>query len=145
MKINIKFCKIYVPFKICVQIVYVWWMWFKLTLITLLWFSKRHLGHVALDFKIYNTPIQSVACMHKKRFLVYIHNFVKLGTQSGHVLKSEYLLVLPRYIDMVIYIVTWRYIMIWYKDKALSILYLVIRNTEILPELGCWSSINALH
>ena len=56
----------------------------------LLWFSKQHLGHVALDFKTYNTPIQSVACIHKKRFPVYIHNFVKFGTQSGHVLKSEY-------------------------------------------------------
>ena len=32
--------------------------------------------------------------------------------------------------------------MIWYKDKTLSILYLVIRNTKILPKLGCWSSIN---
>ena len=56
----------------------------------LLWFSKQHLGHVALDFKTYNTPIQSVACIHKKCFPVYIHNFVKFGTQSGHVLKSEY-------------------------------------------------------
>ena len=56
----------------------------------LLWFSKQHLGHVALDFKTYNTPIQSLACIHKKRFPVYIHNFVKFGTQSGHVLKSEY-------------------------------------------------------
>ena len=35
--------------------------------------------------------------------------------------------------------------MILCKDKALLILYLVIRNTEILPELGCWSSINTLH
>ena len=51
-------------------------------------------------------------------------------------------LVPPQYIDIVIYIVTQRYIVIWYKDKTLSILYLVIRNTEILPELGCWSSIH---
>ena len=45
-------------------------------------------------------------------------------------------LVLPQYINIVIYIVTWKYIVLW---------TLYYRYREILHEPRCWSSINTLH
>ena len=39
----------------------------------------------------------------------------------------------------ILYIVTFSNIMILYKNKSLLIVYLVIRNTELLPELDFMS------
>ena len=82
-------------------------------------------------------------CMHTHTHThthTHAHRHTHTDTQT-----YTHTLVLPWYIIIVIYIVTWRYIVIWYEDKTLSILYVVIRNTEALPELGCWSSINTFH
>jgi len=59
-----------------------------------------------------------------------------------HVCVTVLYLVLPRYINIVIYVMTCSYIVICHKQKSLSILYLLIRNTEIhclLHRLGYWA------
>ena len=48
-------------------------------------------------------------------------------------------LVLPRYINI------YRDMKVYREDKTLLILYLVIGNTEILLELGYWSSIDTFN
>ena len=41
--------------------------------------------------------------------------------------------MLPRYIDMVIYVITWRYIVIWYKEKHYQ--YIVFSNYKYWSRL----------